>query len=142
MFLGRDRIVHRGRDDLEIRDVELVSARRAAVGAHHAMHDERGLLRQVIGLLELLVADRGLRDDGLDEAAAVAHREEMNLAARAPVVKPAPDGHRSALRAWRFDLCRQSFVCCRAGVPGQIFQPSIISASSRVRALTAFASTA
>ena len=97
VFLRRDRIVDRRAHDLEVRDVELVTARRAAVGAHRAVHDDRGLLREMVGLLELLVADGGLRDDGLDEAAAVAHRQEMDLSARAAVVKPAADRDRLAL---------------------------------------------
>ena len=35
--------------------------------------NKRGLLRQVIGLLELLITDCGFRDNGLDESRAVAN---------------------------------------------------------------------
>ena len=51
----------------------------------------------MIGLLEFLVADRGLRDDGLDESGAVAHRQKVDLPARAAVVEPSADRDRLAL---------------------------------------------
>ena len=75
VFLRRNRIIGRAAHDLEIRHVELVPAGRAAVRAHRAVHDDRGFLRQVIGLLEFLVADGGLRHDRLNEPRAVAHRQ-------------------------------------------------------------------
>jgi hypothetical protein len=37
------------------------------------VYDQRGLLRQVIGLLEFLITDCGFRDNRLDESGAVAH---------------------------------------------------------------------
>jgi hypothetical protein len=46
----------------------------------------------MVGLFEHLFADGGLRHDGLNEARAVAHGQEVNLPARAPVVQPALDG--------------------------------------------------
>ena len=91
VLFRRNRIVDRGTDDLEVRDVELVATRCAAVGAHRAVHDQRGFLRQMVGLFELLVADRRFRHDGLDESGAVAHRQEMNLSARTAVVQPSAD---------------------------------------------------
>ena len=99
VLFRRNRIVDRRAHDLEVRDVELVAARCAAVGAHRAVHDQRGFLRQVIGLLELLVADGSLRHDGLDESGAVAHRQKMDLSARAAIVQPPADGDRFALAA-------------------------------------------
>ena len=60
------------------------------------MHDERCFLRKVIGLLEFVVADGGLRHDGLNEAGAVAHGKKMDLSARAPVVQPAAKRDRLA----------------------------------------------
>ena len=53
------------------------------------MHDDRALLAEVVGLLEHLLADRLLRHHALDEAAAVADLQEVDLAARATVVQPA-----------------------------------------------------
>ena len=97
VLFWRNRIVDRRAHDFEVRDVELVTAWRAAVGAHGAVHDDRGLLRQVIGLLELLVTDRRFRDDRLDETGAVAHRQEMNFSARAAVMEPSPNGDGLAL---------------------------------------------
>ena len=52
------------------------------------------LLRQVVGASERFVAHRRLRHDALDEAGAVAHGEEVDLAARAAVVQPAAERHR------------------------------------------------
>ncbi len=92
VLLRRDRVVVRGADDLEPLDVDLVAARRALVGARGAGDDDRGFLRQVIGGLEQLLADRRLRHHRLDEAGAVADGEEMDLAARAAVVQPPLDG--------------------------------------------------
>ena len=88
VLLRRDRVVVRLADDLEALDVDLVAARRPLVGARRAGDDDRRFLRQVIGRLEQLVADRGLRHHRLDEAGAVAEDQEMDLAARAAVVQP------------------------------------------------------
>ena len=46
VLLRRDRVVVRLGDDLERRDVDLVPARRARVGADGAGDDDRGLLRR------------------------------------------------------------------------------------------------
>ena len=97
VLLRRDRVVVRLADDLERLDVDLVAARRALVGARRAGDDDRGFLRQMIGGLEHLVADRGLRHHRLDEAGAVAERQEVDLAARPAVVQPALDGDFLAL---------------------------------------------
>ena len=48
-------------------------------------------LRQMVGLREGLVADRLLRHHALDEAAAVADRQEVDLPAGAAVVQPPAD---------------------------------------------------
>src|SRR5262249_19691958 len=97
VLLRRDREVVRLADDAQRLDVDLVSARRALVGARGARGDDRGFLGQVVGRLEQLVADRRLRHDGLDEARAVAQDQEMDLAARAAVVEPPLDGDLFAL---------------------------------------------
>ncbi len=44
----------------------------------------------MIGLLEHFLADRLLRHHALDEAAAIADLQEVDLPARAAVVQPAP----------------------------------------------------
>ena len=49
VFLRRDGVVLRLRDDLERGDVHLEAARRARVGAGGAVDDDRALLREVIG---------------------------------------------------------------------------------------------
>ena len=46
----------------------------------------------MVGGLEDLLAYRCLRHHGLDETAAVSEDQEMDLAARAPVVEPPFDG--------------------------------------------------
>jgi hypothetical protein len=59
----------------------------------------------MIGRAEDLVADRGLRHHGLDEARAVAHGQKMNLPARAAVVQPSLEGDLFAfVRADVFDV--------------------------------------
>ena len=50
------------------------------------------LLREVVGPGEEVLADVGLRHHDLDEAGAVADLQEVDLAARAAVVQPAPEG--------------------------------------------------
>jgi hypothetical protein len=97
VLLRSNRVVRRRVHDLEVRDIELESAWRAAVGADGAVDDQRGFLRQVIGLLEFLVTDCGLRDNGLDESRAVADRQKVDLPARAAVVKPSAYRDRLAL---------------------------------------------
>ena len=59
------------------------------------------------GRLEGLVADGGLRHDGLDEPGSVAHLQKVNLAARSAVGEPAPDRDGSGLRAVRCLRCRR-----------------------------------
>jgi hypothetical protein len=51
----------------------------------------------VVRGLEQIVADGRLRHHRLDESRAVADRQEMDLAARAPVVQPPFDGDLRAL---------------------------------------------
>ena len=92
VFLRGDRVVVRLANDLEVPDVDLVAARGALVGARGAGDDDRRLLREMVGGLEQLLADRGLRHHRLNEAAAVAHDQEMDLAARSTIVQPALDG--------------------------------------------------
>ena len=90
VFLRRDGVVVRlGHDDVHRRDVDLVAALCPRVRARGAGHHQRRFLREMVGGLEDLVADRGLRHHGLDEARAVTNRQEVDLAARAFVVEPA-----------------------------------------------------
>ena len=149
VLLRSNRVVRRRAHDLEVRDIELESAWCAAVGAHSAVDDQRGLLRQVIGLLEFLVTDCGLRDNGLDESRAVAHRQKVDLSARAAVVKPSADRDRLSLvlRDLVYVSNHSSGVVptfIRPVVPTfrSAIRLSAISASSRRRAATARSSTA
>jgi hypothetical protein len=91
VLFGRNRVVRRVAYDLEIRDVELVTAWCPAVSPHAAMHHNRGFLGEMIGGLELVIADGGLRDDRLDKPGAVAHGQKVDFAARPTVVQPAAD---------------------------------------------------
>ena len=91
VLFRRDRVVGRAGDDLERRDVELVATGRPAVGADRALDDHGAFLREVVGFREELIADGGLRHDGLDEARAVTELQEVQLAARASVRQPAFD---------------------------------------------------
>ena len=91
VFLRRDGKLLRRPDDVETGDVDLVSARRPRVGAHRSVDRDGGLLRQMIRPCEDLLRNGFLRDDGLDEAAAVADGQEMDFSARAAVVQPAAD---------------------------------------------------
>src|SRR5262249_4715464 len=91
VLLGRDRVVVRLAVHVDRLDVDLVSAPGALVGAHGAGDRERRFLREVIGPRERLLADGSLRHHGLDEPGAGAEDQEMNLAARAAVVKPSID---------------------------------------------------
>src|SRR5262249_25117902 len=88
----RDGEVVRLADDLEILDVDLVSARRARIGAGGAGDDDRGLLRQMIGNAEQFLAHSRLRHHRLDESGAVTDDEKVDLPAGAAVVKPAFEG--------------------------------------------------
>ena len=92
VLLRRNRVVVRGAHHVEARGHELVAALGARVGAHVAAYDDGGLLRQVVGLLEGLLADVVLAHHDLDEAGAVAHHQEVDLAARPAVVQPAREG--------------------------------------------------
>src|SRR5947208_2383272 len=104
VLLRRDRVVGALVDDLEVAHAELVADRRARVGAHRAGHDQRRLLRQVIGEREHLGRHLGLRHHALDGAGAVAHLEEVQLPARAPSREPAAQRDRAArVRADPFD---------------------------------------
>src|SRR5438445_594633 len=96
VLLRRDRVVGALVDDLEVGHAELVAERRARVGAHRAGHDQRRLLRQVIGEREHLGRHLGLRHHALDGAGAVAHLEEVQLPARAPSREPAAQRDRAA----------------------------------------------
>ena len=91
VLLERDRIVLGHLDDLELGHGQLVAARGPLVRPDLAPDDERGFLGQAVELLEegrILLGAEGRR---LDDARAVAHEEEANLARRALVIDPAAD---------------------------------------------------
>ena len=79
-------------DDLEVFDVELISARRALVGAHLAGDNDARLLREAFECLEDF--GRNALDVGyaLDGAGAVAKDGKEQLAALAQVVEPSAQG--------------------------------------------------
>src|SRR5258708_6059045 len=83
VILGRDRIVGRRRHDLDRLHRQLESAGRALVLAHDAGDFERRFLTHMIGRRETLRAEIGERRNALAYAGAVAHLQEMYLAARA-----------------------------------------------------------
>ena len=85
-----------GREDAHVLHVDLVLALDASVLLDGADDLDRRLLRDVVGLRERLGRDVALEDDALDDAGAVAHLEEVELAARSPVVEPPAEGHRLA----------------------------------------------
>jgi hypothetical protein len=92
VFLGRDRILGRLVDDLQIGDAELVAKGRAVVLRTTPVTIERRFLRQMIGARELILRHVLLEHHALQRAGAVAHLEEVQLAARALVVEPALEG--------------------------------------------------
>ena len=92
VLLRRDRVVVRLGDHREAGPGQLETALGPRVGAHPAGDDDGGLLGEVVGPGKQLLADVGLRHHDLDEAGPVPDDEEMDLAARAAVVQPAPEG--------------------------------------------------
>ena len=92
VLLRRDRVIVRLADHLEALDVDLETGRRTLVGARDADDDDRCLLREVVGQLEQIVANRRPGHDRLNEAGAVAQDQEMDLAARSAIVQPPLDG--------------------------------------------------
>src|SRR5690606_36741664 len=81
VFFWLDRIIQRARSDQrELRDAEFDAARRARIGLHLAAHRERTLKREVLESLPGLGADLRLHDDALQEARAIAHGHEGDLA--------------------------------------------------------------
>ena len=107
VLFRRDRIVLRLGDDLEAGDVELEAAGRARVGADRAVDDE-GAFPATDGRRGLNASSPTacLRHHALDEAGAVAQRQEMDLAARAAVVQPAAERDRLRRRARRCLRCK------------------------------------
>ena len=92
VLFRRDRVVVRRSDHFQPRRRELVAALGALVLAHDAGDDHGALLREVIGRLERLFGHVVPAHDDLQETGAVAQHEEVDLAARTPVVQPALDG--------------------------------------------------
>ncbi len=112
MFLRRNRVVRREADNLERGRVDLVSAGRTRVGPDPTGENQRRLLGQVVGSQKRGVVDRRFRHDDLDEAAAVAHRQEVDPAARSPAVQPAANHDRLSLVPGDIlDVGDPTFVC-------------------------------
>ena len=135
MLLRGDGVVLRFADQLQVRHVDLVAARRARVRAHLAPDGDGGLLSQVVRLPEDVFADGGLRHDRLNRAGAVADRQEVDAAAGAAVVQPAAQRHLAPhVRGYGADVrfhCSSSPACstvvlalrrslqCQPGFPPQ-----------------------
>src|SRR5262245_5862877 len=91
MLLWRDRKILRVRHDGHAGDIDLETAGRSRICADRALDHDRCFLGEMIRLLERLFTDRLLRHDALDEAGAVAYREEVYLPARSAIVQPASE---------------------------------------------------
>src|SRR5580658_5101582 len=78
--------------DLDVRDVELITAGGALIGADLAFDDDAGFLGEAFDGVENFGRDGVLRDYTLDDAGAVAKLREQELAAFAEVVEPSADG--------------------------------------------------
>ena len=89
LLVADGELAGRLRDHPEVLHVELEADGRPRVLLHEARHRERGLLGQVVGLLEDLRADVALEDDALDDAGAVPQLQEVELAGGAAGVEPA-----------------------------------------------------
>src|SRR5256712_2676327 len=97
MFLGRDRKLGARPEDLQVRGLQLDAAppRSSSVETHHARHLERSLLSKFPERVPDIRRHILLGDHCLQEARAVAHHDERDLAARARRRYPA--AHRDRL---------------------------------------------
>ncbi len=92
VFLWRNGVVTGFVYDLETAGDQLVTAGLPRVFLDHAGDDDGAFLAEVIGPGKGGLVDVAFPHDDLDEARAVANRQEMNLPARSAVVEPALDG--------------------------------------------------
>jgi hypothetical protein len=99
VLLRRDRKRIRGVHDLKRGNAEFETEWRTRVGAHLAGDEQRGLLWNVVGESEVLGRHLFLEHHALHRAGAVAHLQEVQLAARAFVVQPPFEGDLLALVA-------------------------------------------
>src|ERR1700723_1048584 len=88
VFLGRDRIVDRGRPHLKMLDREFAAAGSALVLANYARDFERSFLSEMVGGSKGLGAEVVNRRHALAHSGAVANEQEMDLSARTMVVEP------------------------------------------------------
>ena len=102
VLFGRDRIVGRGRVNLEVLDRQLETAGCAFVLAYEAGDLERSLLPQMVGGGEGVGANFIEHGDALANSGAVAQQQEMDFAARAAVVEPSLERHFCAHVAAQF----------------------------------------
>jgi len=80
----------------EFLDCEFASAGGALVLTNQPGDFDRRFLAQMIGFGERVRPDVGARRDTLADAGSVADQQKVNLAARAPIVKPPLDCARAA----------------------------------------------
>ena len=91
VLLGRDRIlVGRGHDP-DLFDLELEPARRSLIGIHVPGHRQRGLLRQVLCLLEDLWGQIRPEGRALHRPGPIPDLQEQELPARPLSREPTPD---------------------------------------------------
>src|SRR5438105_3750144 len=72
MFLGRYRVIHRGRVDGEAFDGKLAAARRALILVDEARNFQRGFLAEMVSLGKRICTYVSARGDALAQTAAVA----------------------------------------------------------------------
>src|SRR2546425_10750628 len=96
MLFGRDRKLGARPEDLQVRGLQLDAAppRSSSVETHHARHLERSLLSKFPERVPDVRRHILLGDHCLQEARAVAHHDERDLAARARRRHPAAHGDR------------------------------------------------
>jgi hypothetical protein len=104
MFLQRDWIriaVGYTLNDLQIRYIEFISARRTFIGAHLAADDQARFLREILECIEDFGSNRFLKEHSLNGARAIAQDGEEQLPALAQIVEPS--SYRDSLAITRPD---------------------------------------
>src|SRR5580698_5119627 len=79
-------------ENLDVRHVELVSARSALIGADLALYDYAGFLGKSFDCIENFRRNGIFRDNSLNDAAAVAELGKEEFAAFPEVVEPSANG--------------------------------------------------
>src|SRR5688500_8075329 len=94
VLLGLDRIIDWARSqDGQAANTELVTTRRAGIRLDLALHFDAGFLGEAAERFPSFRRHGVLHDDSLQEACAIAHHDESDLAGRPEMVDPTPDAH-------------------------------------------------